>query len=83
MRGVIAPLQQLSIPNAGPANEAMALRWILDFKTVSTIIPGASRIEQVGANAAVSNLPSLPIELHEKLKSFYNEKVVFNVRGPY
>ncbi len=27
MRGVIAPLQQLSIPNVGPANEAMALRW--------------------------------------------------------
>ena len=62
---------------------AMALRWILDFETVSTIIPGASRIEQVRANAAVSNLPSLPTVLHEKLKSFYNEKVVFNVRGPY
>jgi hypothetical protein len=27
MRGITSPLMQLSIPNAGPANEAIALRW--------------------------------------------------------
>ena len=61
----------------------MALRWILDFDAVSTIIPGASHIEQTQANAAVSDLPVLPTELHEKLKIFYDEKVVIHVRGPY
>mgnify|MGYP001224666569 CR=1 FL=1 len=60
-----------------------ALRWILDFDEVTTIIPGASRSEQAKANFAVSNLPSLSDELHERIKAFYEEKVEANVRGPY
>ena len=60
-----------------------ALRWILDFDEVTTIIPGASHAEQAKANFAVSNLPSLSNELHEKIKTFYEEKVEANVRGSY
>ena len=60
-----------------------ALRWILDFDEVTTIIPGASRAEQAKANFAVSNLPSLSDELHERIKAFYEVKVEANVRGPY
>ena len=62
---------------------AMALRWILDFDAVSTIIPGASRVEQARGNAAVSDLPSLSDELHENLKAFYEDSVIENIRGLY
>ena len=62
---------------------AMALRWILDFDAVSTVIPGASRIEQARANATVSDLSPLPAELHEKLEAFYREKVSSHIRGLY
>ena len=61
----------------------MALRWILDFDAVSTIIPGASRVEQAHDNAAVSDLPPLSDELHEKLKGFYENSVAAHVRGLY
>ena len=54
-----------------------------DFDEVTTIIPGASRAEQAKANFAVSDLPSLSDELHERLNAFYEEKVEANIRGPY
>ena len=61
----------------------MALRWILDFDAVSTIIPGASRVEQARSNAAISDLPPLSGELHHKLKAFYENSVSAHVRGLY
>ena len=67
----------------GMSMAAMALRWVLDFTAVSTLIPGASRIEQAQANAAVSDLPPLSHELHERLETYYREKVAPHIRGPY
>jgi aryl-alcohol dehydrogenase-like predicted oxidoreductase len=37
---------------------AWALRWILSFDAVSTVIPGASRPEQVAMNVAATKLPA-------------------------
>lgn len=42
-----------------PGLAAWALRWILMFDAVSTVIPGASREEQVTANVAAAALPAL------------------------
>ncbi|HEX8144612.1 MAG TPA: aldo/keto reductase [Pyrinomonadaceae bacterium] len=61
----------------------MALRWILDFEQVSVVIAGARNPAQVEGNARASDLPPLGPELHEKLKSFYEEEVAMNIRGPY
>ncbi|WP_119306578.1 aldo/keto reductase [Cohaesibacter haloalkalitolerans] len=61
----------------------MAQRWILDHDAVSTIIPGASRPEQIGRNAVISDLSPLPQQLHDDLISFYQEKVAQHVRGAY
>jgi aryl-alcohol dehydrogenase-like predicted oxidoreductase len=61
----------------------LAQRWILDHEAVSTVITGASRVSQVGANAAVSALPSLPPELHARLAEFYRSEVRDHIRGPY
>lgn len=58
-----------------------ALRWILDHPEVSVVIPGASKSSQVESNASASNLAPLDNSIHEKLKSFYNEKVDQFIRG--
>lgn len=61
----------------------MALRWILDYPEVSVIIPGASSPQQVVRNAVVSDLPALPINLHEKIAAIYQSSVSQHIRGPY
>ena len=60
-----------------------ALRWILDHEAVSTIIPGASSVEQARANAGISSMPPLEGSLHEALMDFYRKEVLSHVRGPY
>lgn len=61
----------------------LALRWILDFEAVTTIIPGASRPEQVAGNVRASDLPRLSPELHGLLRDFYETEVKGLIRGPY
>lgn len=60
-----------------------ALRWCLDFDAVTTIIPGASRIDQARSNAAASSLTPLPEPLHARLKAFYETEVAEHIRGRY
>lgn len=61
----------------------MAMRWLLDQEAVSAIIPGASTPDQVRSNAAVSELPPLSEELHQRLYRFYQDKVHSHIRGAY
>lgn len=61
----------------------LALRWILDFDAVTTIIPGASRSDQVLSNVSASDLTSLSPELHAKLTEWYETKVLQSIRGKY
>lgn len=61
----------------------MALRWILDFDAVTTIIPGASRAEQIESNTTASSLSPLPPDLHAKLTEWYETKVAQYIRGKY
>ncbi len=61
----------------------MALRWILDYEAVTTVIPGASRPEQVVQNSIISELPPLSDELHKKIADFYRSSVHDSIRGPY
>jgi aryl-alcohol dehydrogenase-like predicted oxidoreductase len=60
-----------------------ALRWILDFDAVSTIIPGAKNVRQAAANVSASGVPPLSDELHAKLRDFYEKEVHPHIRGPY
>ncbi len=46
----------------------LALRWILENPTVSTIIPGMRKPAHVRANIAASNAAPLPPELYGKLR---------------
>jgi aryl-alcohol dehydrogenase-like predicted oxidoreductase len=61
----------------------VALRWCLDFEAVSTVIPGAKSPQQARSNAAVSDTRGLSDELHERLRTFYLDRVATHIRGPY
>ena len=61
----------------------MALRWCLDFEAVSTVIPGAKSPKQAKENAAVSDARGLSDDLHERLRTFYLDRVATHIRGPY
>lgn len=72
--------------NILPSNLTMvqlALRWILDHKAVSTIIPGASSPKQVISNAEASNLQELSPEIHQALIALYKAEVHNHIRGGY
>lgn len=60
----------------------IALRWILMHKAVSTVIPGASRKEQVLNNIEAANIPSLTSEQMlavEKIYDKYIKGIVHNL----
>jgi aryl-alcohol dehydrogenase-like predicted oxidoreductase len=53
----------------------LALRWILDFDAVSTVIPGAKTQEQARANAAAAALPPLSEETHRLVADVYRRRI--------
>lgn len=72
----LRPLLPESVPMA-----AAALRWILDHPAVTTVIPGATRPEQVAANCRAGALPPLGSDLHARLRAYWAEQVRPLVRG--
>ena len=67
---------------AGMSMAQMAMRWLLDQPAVSTVITGATRPDQVLENAAVSGLPALSPDLHERLAAHYRDAVRPHIRVP-
>jgi aryl-alcohol dehydrogenase-like predicted oxidoreductase len=61
----------------------LALRWILDHDAVSTVIPGASNVEQAESNAAASGLLPLGEATHRLLQELYESEIAPVVRGTY
>ncbi len=72
-----------SIVPEGTGLAEMALRWILDFDAVSTVIPGASRPEQAIRNASASDQERLSDDVHQQLKALYDTEIESAVRGAY
>lgn len=60
-----------------------AIRWILDHPQVTTVIPGATKVEQVERNMAASELPPLSRPIHRQLRSLYDGKIKPFIRGHY
>jgi aryl-alcohol dehydrogenase-like predicted oxidoreductase len=52
-----------------------ALRWILDFDAVSTVIPGAKTAEQARANAAAARLAPLSAAARDAVAELYARRV--------
>ena len=61
----------------------LALRWILDHDAVSVVIPGASSPKQASQNAAISEIPPLPADIHQVLSNIYRNSIHDQIRGPY
>jgi aryl-alcohol dehydrogenase-like predicted oxidoreductase len=53
----------------------LALRFILDFDAVSTVIPGAKTPEQARANAAAAGLSPLSREVHAAIAGVYRRHI--------
>ncbi len=60
-----------------------SIRWILDHPEVTTVIPGATKISQVQSNMQASSLPPLSQEVHQQLRSLYDNKIKPQIRGHY
>ncbi|MFC4321159.1 aldo/keto reductase [Litchfieldia salsa] len=60
-----------------------ALRWCLDQKGITCVIPGFKTEKQVLANLEAANVPTFTDEELGKLNAFYREHVADYIRGPY
>lgn len=60
-----------------------ALRWILDFAEVSSVIPGARNASQAQQNAAAAALPKLSPTVHAALEALYQAEIETQIRGSY
>jgi aryl-alcohol dehydrogenase-like predicted oxidoreductase len=59
------------------------LRFVLDHKAVSVLIPGSSRPAHATSNAQATSLPPLEPSLHEELGRFFRTEVAPFIQGPY
>ena len=60
----------------------MALRYILDQRAVSVMIPGSSRPAQSTSNVQAADMPPLAPALHKQLQLFYETEVAPFIREP-
>lgn len=60
-----------------------ALRWILDHKEITCIIPGFKNVQQVKDNLTALETRTFTKEEKQEIQRFYQEKVKNFIRGPY
>lgn len=60
---------------AGMTLAEMAVRFILDFPAVTSVIPGARNVRQVEQNVRPAGLPPLGTALHERLAELYRVRL--------
>lgn len=53
----------------------IALRWVLDHEEISTVIPGASRLEHVASNLQATDLPPLDAVKRARIDEIYAQKI--------
>ena len=70
---VVEELKKL-VPG-GATMAQVALRWILMFDGVSTVIPGGKTAKQVEDNALASALPSLGEEQMQMIRALYDQRI--------
>jgi aryl-alcohol dehydrogenase-like predicted oxidoreductase len=73
--GLAAVERLRSLVPEGMTMAQFALRWILDQRGVSVVIPGARNAAQAEANAAAADFPPLPEEVHAEVAAVYDELI--------
>jgi aryl-alcohol dehydrogenase-like predicted oxidoreductase len=74
-RGVEVVEELKGLVPDGATLAQLALRWILGFEAVSTVIPGAKSPEQARANADAAALPPLDDVTLQKIGGLYRERI--------
>jgi aryl-alcohol dehydrogenase-like predicted oxidoreductase len=74
-RGIEAVEELKALVPEGATLAQLALRWILGFEAVSTVIPGAKSPEQARANAAAAALPPLNDDTLQTIGRLYQERI--------
>jgi aryl-alcohol dehydrogenase-like predicted oxidoreductase len=70
----LAAVEELKDIFRGNENLASwAIRWVLMFPEVSTVIPGASKVEQVISNVNASQLPEISTSQMEAVRNIYEK----------
>lgn len=77
--GLAAVEQLRPLVPTGASLTQLALRWILDHKSVSTVIAGAKTIDQARDNAAASDLSPLPAATHKTIAELYRGQIAPHV----
>ncbi|RDV16905.1 aldo/keto reductase [Pontibacter diazotrophicus] len=62
---------------------AWAIRWVLMAEEVSTVIPGASRPEQIISNIKAAELPALSAEQMQGVQQVYNKYIKPSVHASW
>jgi aryl-alcohol dehydrogenase-like predicted oxidoreductase len=62
---------------------ALAIKWILMFDAISTVIPGASRVDQVRSNVSASSLPDFTPKEMEEIMAIYNKYFRSEIHGQW
>jgi len=73
--GVEAAEELRPLVPGGMTMAQMALRWILMFDGVSTIIPGAKNPDQARQNAAAAGFPALTQETMAAIREVYDRRI--------
>lgn len=60
-----------------------SIRWILDHPAITTVIPGASSVNQVQSNVAASALAPIDAATLIKLRELYDAEIKPRIRGIY
>lgn len=72
---LVEELKEISASYSLGTLAQLALRWILMYEQVSTVIPGASKVEQLLNNIEASELPQIDAEIFERIERLYQQKV--------
>lgn len=71
----LATVDKLKTVFEGQDLAAQALRWVLMFDAVSTVIPGASKSEQVSRNLAAAALKAIPSSKMKEISRIYESDI--------
>ena len=82
-KGVELANQLKWITEGRPSMASAALRWILDQKEITCIIPGFKNTKQVADNLEALDTKPFSKEEMQQLENFYQEHVIDYIRGPY
>ncbi|MFB9239327.1 aldo/keto reductase [Plantactinospora siamensis] len=73
--GLAAAAEFTRLVPAGASPAQAALRWVIQQPGVTTVIPGASSVEQATANATAAALPELPEPALAAIAELYDRRI--------